>query len=136
MLNPKEIEQIEKRLKDAERKLTFNAQQSLQLSRDRAADTGRDSLDQSTTEEMLSTDLRLRDRENKLLSKIRGAIVRLKEETIDQCEDCGEGIGFKRLMARPVTTLCIDCKERREEREKLEQAEEVFDFRESSSLEE
>ena len=41
------------------------------------------------------------------------------EGTIDECEDCGEPIGFKRLLARPVTTLCIDCKE---EREKEEQA--------------
>ena len=37
--------------------------------------------------------------------------------TIDECEDCGEAIAFKRLLARPVTTLCIDCKEEREREE-------------------
>jgi DnaK suppressor protein len=120
MLSTEEIGKIKEQLKEAELKLFGNAQVSLQLSRDRAADTGRDSLDQSTSEEMLSTDLRLRDREKKLLSKIQSAVARLKDGTIDQCEDCGESIGFKRLMARPVTTLCIDCKERREEQERFE----------------
>ena len=41
----------------------------------------------------------------------------MADETIDICEDCGELIAFKRLMARPVTTLCIDCKERNEREE-------------------
>jgi DnaK suppressor protein len=68
---------------------------------------------------MLSTALRLRDREKKLLSKIRKAVERLEQGTIDECEDCGDPIGFSRLLARPVTTLCIACKERAEEEEKL-----------------
>ena len=114
MLNDKECSQLQSALREAEQKLLANAQTSLQLSRDRAADTGRDSIDVSTTEEMLSTDLRLRDREKKLLSKIRDAVGRLDAGTIDECEDCGEAIGFKRLLARPVTTLCIHCKESRE----------------------
>jgi DnaK suppressor protein len=83
-------------------------------------DSGRDSIDQSTVEGMLSTDLRLRDREKKLLNKIRKTIQRLEEGSIDECEDCGDPIGFKRLMARPVTTLCIHCKESREEQERQE----------------
>jgi DnaK suppressor protein len=136
MLKPAEIAQIGAKLRDVEHQLIQNAQLSLQLSRDRAADTGRDSLDQSTTEEMLSTDLRLRDREKKLLSKIRSAVVRLKEGTIDMCEECGEAIGFKRLMARPVTTLCIDCKESREEKERYEFIEEPKEAEDSVSSEE
>jgi DnaK suppressor protein len=67
----------------------------------------------------LSTELRLRDREKKLLGKIDLALARLEDGTINQCEDCGEPIGFKRLLARPVTTLCIDCKERREAHEDM-----------------
>lgn len=125
MLTEEQKELIKERLFDAERKLAQNAQVSLQLSRDRAADTGRDSLDQSTSEEMLSTDLRLRDREKKLLGKIRAALQRVANDTIDQCEDCGETIGFKRLMARPVTTLCIHCKESREELERREALEDI-----------
>jgi DnaK suppressor protein len=120
MLSQQEAEQIKERLLEAERKLRQNAATSLQLSMDRATDTGRDSIDQSVGEGMLSTDLRLRDREKKLLGKIRGAVTRLADGTIDECEDCGEPIGFKRLLARPVTTLCIHCKESREELERRE----------------
>jgi len=120
MLTQEETEVLRERLREAERKLLENAQASLQLSRDRATDTGRDSIDLSVGEGMLSTDLRLRDREKKLLGKIRGAVLRLSDGTIDECEDCGEPIGFKRLLARPVTTLCIHCKESREEQEKRE----------------
>ncbi len=120
MLSPQEANQIKERLLEAERKLRQNAATSLQLSMDRATDTGRDSIDQSISEGMLSTDLRLRDREKKLLGKIRGAVTRLADGTIDECEDCGEPIGFKRLLARPVTTLCIHCKESREELERRE----------------
>lgn len=120
MLSEEQNVQIRNRLLEEERRVAQNAQLSLQMSRDRATDTGRDSIDQSTSEGMLSTDLRLRDREKKLLAKIRGAIQRLEEGTLDQCEDCGEPIGFKRLLARPVTTLCIECKESREEQERLQ----------------
>jgi DnaK suppressor protein len=68
-------------------------------------------------EELFSTELRLRDREKFLLGKILGALQRLQDGEIDECESCGERIGFKRLLARPVTTLCIDCKEEREKEE-------------------
>jgi len=131
MLTQEQTNLIQERLRDVEQKLLQNAQTSLQLSMDRATDTGRDSIDQSTSEGMLSTDLRLRDREKKLLGKIRGAMQRVEEGTIDQCEDCAEPIGFKRLLARPVTTLCIHCKESREEQEHRE-SEEVKEFEETS----
>ncbi len=51
------------------------------------------------------------------MGKIDEALRRLDENIIDECEDCGESIGFKRLLARPVTTYCIDCKEEREKEE-------------------
>jgi DnaK suppressor protein len=133
MLTDEQRELIRQRLQEVERRLARNAQLSLQMSRDRETDTGRDSIDQSTSEGMLSTDLRLRDREKKLLAKIRGAIQRLEEGTLDECEDCGEPIGFKRLMARPVTTLCIECKESREEQERLRAEDVVESFDEALS---
>ncbi|RMH45146.1 MAG: RNA polymerase-binding protein DksA [Deltaproteobacteria bacterium] len=79
--------------------------------------TGRDSIDQCVEEELYSTELRLHDREKKLLAKIDEALARLERGEIDECEDCGDSIGFKRLLARPVTTLCVACKEDREEGE-------------------
>ncbi len=119
-LTPEQIEQIRTRLGEAAEQLMANAESSLRMSMDREADTGRDSIDLSVTEWLLSTDLRLRDREMKLLSKVRKALIRLEEGEIGECEDCGEEIGYKRLMARPVTSLCIHCKESREEQERQE----------------
>ncbi|MCF8032574.1 MAG: RNA polymerase-binding protein DksA [Desulfarculaceae bacterium] len=62
--------------------------------------------------------LRIRDRERKLISKIREALERIDDGTYGICESCGEDISEKRLKARPVTTLCIDCKKRQEANEK------------------
>ncbi len=62
--------------------------------------------------------LRIRDRENKLIKKIKKALDRIDNETFGICEKCGEDIGLKRLKARPVTTQCIDCKTKEEALEK------------------
>jgi DnaK suppressor protein len=74
--------------------------------------------DRATLESGRSFELRIRDRERRLLVKIDEAIGRIDEGTYGICEDCGEEIGIKRLEARPVTTLCIDCKTLQETREK------------------
>jgi DnaK suppressor protein len=63
--------------------------------------------------------LRIRDRESKLIRKIRSAIERIDDGTFGICEMCGEEIDLKRLKVRPVTTYCIDCKRVRETLEKL-----------------
>lgn len=75
--------------------------------------------DQATAESDRNFLLRLRGREQKLLKKIEDAIERIESGTYGKCESCGEKISLKRLEARPVTTLCIDCKTRQEEEEKL-----------------
>jgi DnaK suppressor protein len=74
--------------------------------------------DRATLESGRSFELRIRDRERRLLSKIDEAIARIDDGSYGVCEDCGEEIGLKRLEARPVTTLCIDCKTLQETREK------------------
>lgn len=74
--------------------------------------------DRATIESGRSFELRIRDRERKLLSKIDEAIARIDEGTYGICEACDEEIGLKRLEARPVTTLCIDCKTAQETQEK------------------
>lgn len=63
--------------------------------------------------------LRLKGREQKLLKKIDEAIDRIEQGTFGICERCGQEINIKRLEARPVTTMCIDCKTIQEEEEKL-----------------
>jgi len=74
--------------------------------------------DRATIESGRSFELRIRDRERKLLSKIEEAIGRLNEGEYGLCDGCGEEIGVKRLEARPVTTYCIDCKTLQETKEK------------------
>lgn len=65
--------------------------------------------------------LKLRGREQKLLKKIDEAIARIEDGSYGVCESCGEQISIKRLEARPVTTLCIECKTRQEQEEKLQE---------------
>jgi DnaK suppressor protein len=62
--------------------------------------------------------LRIRDRERKLIGKIQEALARIDDGTYGKCEECGENIGIERLRARPVTTLCIDCKSLQEAQER------------------
>ncbi|MFA4910558.1 MAG: RNA polymerase-binding protein DksA [Desulfobacteria bacterium] len=64
--------------------------------------------------------LRIRDRERRLILKIKAALERIDENTFGICEVCGEEISEKRLKVRPVTTLCIDCKTSEEAKEKLQ----------------
>lgn len=62
--------------------------------------------------------LRIRDRERKLIIKIKEALQRIEDGTFGICEECGEEISEERLKARPVTTLCIECKTKAEAEEK------------------
>ncbi len=62
--------------------------------------------------------LRLKGREQRLLKKIDDAVDRIDNGTFGICEDCGNEIGIKRLLARPVTTMCIECKTLQEEEER------------------
>jgi len=78
-----------------------------------------DLTDQASAETDQNFTLRLREREQKLLKKIDEALERITNGTFGICESCGEEISLKRLEARPVTTLCIDCKTRQEADEKI-----------------
>ena len=77
--------------------------------------------DQATAETDRNFMLRLRDRERMLLKKIEETIERIDNNDYGNCEECACEIGIKRLEARPVTTLCIDCKTRQEEEERITQ---------------
>jgi DnaK suppressor protein len=75
--------------------------------------------DQASAEIDRNFTLRLRDRERKLLKKIEETIESIDRGEYGICETCGCEISIKRLEARPVTTMCIDCKTEQEEEEKL-----------------
>ena len=73
--------------------------------------------DQASAEVDQNFSMRIRDREQKLLKKIDEALDRMKAGTYGICERCEEDIPYKRLKARPVTTLCIECKTLQEQEE-------------------
>jgi DnaK suppressor protein len=73
-----------------------------------------DPSDRATMESNRDSILRIRDRERKLIFKIQEALMRLDADEYGICEACGEPIGIERLKARPVTTLCIECKSSQE----------------------
>jgi DnaK suppressor protein len=76
-----------------------------------------DPSDRATMESETSYTLRIRDRERKLIGKIKDALARIENDTYGICEECEEEISEGRLQARPVTTLCIDCKNHQERAE-------------------
>jgi DnaK suppressor protein len=85
-------------------------------------DTDADPLDVAVTESNRDFTLRMAERERKLLTKIRHALDRMNNGEYGVCESCGAPITFGRLMARPVATLCIDCKTEAEQVEPRKRA--------------
>ena len=77
-----------------------------------------DEIDQASAEYNQSFIFRLRDREKYYLSKIDKALKKIEDGDFGICDSCGEDISTKRLEARPVTTLCIRCKEEQEMEER------------------
>ena len=78
-----------------------------------------DPTDRAALESDRNFTLRIRDRERKLIGKIKEALERIENGTYGICELCGEDISEPRLKARPVTTLCIDCKKKQEQDERV-----------------
>jgi DnaK suppressor protein len=74
--------------------------------------------DRATRESDTISELRMRDRDRKLIAKVQEALGRIEDGTFGTCESCGRSISAARLRARPVTTLCIDCKREAELRER------------------
>ncbi len=96
-------------LRDAERTLTELNEQGGNIP---------DANDRASAESGRNFELRIRQRERKLLSKIDDALQRISDGEFGECDSCGELIGQKRLDARPVTSLCIECKTAQESEEK------------------
>lgn len=114
----KKIQEIRDRLVEQKEFLIAEAEQAMNALPEQTVfpDLG----DQASAETDRSFMLRLRGREQKLLKKIEEALERIDTGKYGICEVCGEEIGIKRLEARPVTTMCIECKTEQEEEEKLQ----------------
>jgi DnaK suppressor protein len=77
-----------------------------------------DPTDRASAEEEHTLELRVRDRERKLLKKIAQALQRIEDGSYGWCEESGEPIGIARLLARPTASLCLESQERHEQRKR------------------
>jgi DnaK suppressor protein len=109
---------LRKKLLKQRQELLSEAEQTLNDKISTEKESFPDPTDQAVAELDNNFLLKLRGREQKLLKKIDEAIARIDSGTYGVCESCGGEINIKRLEARPVTTLCIECKTAQEEEEK------------------
>ena len=78
-----------------------------------------DIIDQASSQTEKNVEMRTVNRQRKLLSKIDQAIKKIDNNTYGYCEETGEPIGIKRLLARPIASLCIEAQEKHEKNEKI-----------------
>jgi DnaK suppressor protein len=117
-LSQKDLKRFKKTLEDSRKALLESARKTMEEESNFDTDDLPDEIDQASSEYAQSMVFRLRDREKFLLKKIDRALARIEDGTFGVCERCEEPISLKRLEARPVTTLCIRCKEEQEKKEK------------------
>ncbi len=117
-MNPIQLEFFRKKLLSHEKEILDNAKKTTQAFQEQETNYIADPSDRATIEEEYALELRTRDRERKLLQKIRKALYMIEIGDYGFCEDTGEPIGLKRLIARPTATLTIEAQERREKMQK------------------
>ncbi|MCG8590012.1 MAG: RNA polymerase-binding protein DksA [Proteobacteria bacterium] len=116
-MNKRDLQKFRKILTAQREELMGNAKKALSGDIHLDPDDFPDEIDTASSEIALAFTGRLRERERGLLAKIEQALEKIEDGVYGECESCGEQIGTKRLEARPVAELCIDCKS---EQEKLE----------------
>lgn len=116
-MNDRQLEFFRNRLTEMEAELRHNAGQTTENLRESTVVP--DPADRATIEEEHALELRTRDRERKLLKKVQAAIKRIDEGEYGYCEENGEPIGVRRLLARPTATLSLEAQERREIKQKM-----------------
>ena len=116
-MKKRDLQRFQKMLLLQREQLLGNARKALSGDIHLDPDDFPDEIDTASSEIGLSFIGRLRERERGLLNKINAALEKIEQGVYGECENCGEEIGLKRLEARPVAELCIDCKA---EQEKLE----------------
>ena len=116
---PKQKAFFKKRLIEWKNEIIETNTKSLYLN-----DTGQeisspDTLDQASSHTEKTVEMRTLNRQRKLISKINKAIKKIQDDTYGYCEETGEPIGVKRLIARPIATLSIEAQEKHEKNEKI-----------------
>jgi len=117
-MNPRQREYFRRKLENWKQDILDETRETLDHLQ---SDSGHhpDLVDRASSEAERSLELRTRDRQRKLISKIDSALRRIEEGTYGYCEETGEPISLKRLDARPTATLSIEAQERHERRERV-----------------
>ena len=110
---------FKKRLIDWKEEIVKTNSKGLLLSNTDNEISSPDIVDQASSQTEKTVEMRTLNRQIKLLSKIDKAIKRINDNTFGFCEETGEPIGLKRLIARPIATLCIEAQEKHEKNEKI-----------------
>ena len=116
-MSPSQLEFFRERLLTMERDIRTNADETTEHLRETVIVP--DPADRATIEEEHALELRTRDRERKLLKKIKQSLDRIESGDYGWCEETGDPIGIPRLLARPTATLSLEAQQRRELRQKL-----------------
>ena len=116
---PKHLVFFKKKLQDWKTELKRTSNEAIYNSSMDDNSTSADIVDQASSYTEKNVELRAINRQIKLIAKIDSALKRIQDGTYGFCEDTGEPIGLKRLMARPVATLSISAQEKHEKEEKV-----------------
>ena len=117
-MTKKKREYFRKKLLDWREQLIKEASKTLDMERTNQRTDSGDFGDKASAETDHNIMLRIREREKKLIKKIDSTLDKIDNETFGVCEECGGAISEKRLEARLVASLCIDCKTEQEKRER------------------
>lgn len=116
-MNDAQLAFFKHRLTQMENELQKNADKTTETLRETTVVP--DPADRATIEEEHALELRTRDRERKLLKKVKAALKRIEDGDYGWCEETGEPIGVARLIARPTATLSLEAQQRREIKQKM-----------------
>jgi DnaK suppressor protein len=108
-----QLEQIKVRLEEMQAEILEESEETVHGMQEEST-LYPDPNDRASLETEHINNLRIRDRERKLLGKVEEALERVEKKTFGNCEECGNEIGKERLLIRPVTTFCVACKESQE----------------------
>jgi DnaK suppressor protein len=117
-MNERQREYFRRKLRSWREDIIRESRETLQHLQDESGHLP-DLADRASTETERSLELRTRDRQRKLISKIDAALRRIDEGNYGYCDETGEPISLKRLDARPIATLSIEAQERHEKRERV-----------------
>ena len=118
VLRKRDLGKFKKLLTEEKKRILQNALRMADRNVTIDADDVPDIVDLATSDLSLNLNVEIRERERHLMGKIDEALSRIEDGSFGTCEECGESIQVARLQVRPVTTLCIKCKEEQEELEK------------------